>query len=1035
MGSVNTGLTKYCNCYRTLESIHPLFDANTPIYLVVDEMKYDRAEYDVDVTLTAPVSKFWKSYPENGKTHVEITTALNTNGNVIRTVTCTCESGRVYRNIFTRKNTKEYNGPFDKAINPSTSVPTGLYFNDIEIAIKYAIDPKMTHADFDISIAHFNDIIDTLYGADSGYDLGHYVNIGVKSSGYGPNDLITNDRLFNFAWWLMNHGVAMSEDDSEMSGLIPEISMYDKIQTFSHALDIQTIPYLMMLYIGCNQRAKTSMKSMLDSWLPTYPRLDFTIYDLISMYIATSQWSYSGWSCIELKCENIPCTIAGIEADSDGLYSSDYNWATGNMCDIIRYRTYAPKPDVHNTCYTNVNINNTIILGKAYNTLKIPAGALELYNDVMDMHTIVSSIVDGVVPFKPVDVAKIVFYIDKAPDGGFTKVSDTFIDLPETLCVTSNGDFSSADMIVATLTYNGATSTFELDVDNVSSNATCECVADIDIRSALDSMPIKSVSRTTITNDIALSEKIVIDDSPIVTSRGAVVPVRQIELVGNIDENISFIIASGQPKSTSNPSNISFTQPTIRFSNHNMIDSSIVWETDLMLDANSGDETAVTDSADLGKYRTSGYIRIPKYNSTNTVAITAVGSDVDMVKYPYILICSYNSAKTLISAIPVTFTNSITVKDVNVELGSDAIYFRVCTKFITPENISIYDNQLTSIMSKSTSVKLPEMRSIGDISDRLYRNDKGWVLERNVMCATISAMDVDTSATDDPRTYVTFNDTLCRFIYDIDASTPASGVYVFHIHSAAGESSDNIGYLDTGIPVASSTIYSTTAITDMAIPIGSEVTGGKTPITDIGEYAITFQTNGTDPNKQTQISATLADDGITASGCKYTYRNVYRNGLRYDATNDIHGHDSVYHSYKILSIACKLTTDSDNPITEFLDKLKATPIKIYYAPKFEFNTTYGCYVTPYKVSLTHNYFKLVINTSNDVSVYITDYIPRDVYLDADTQAALDSLLVYPNGIVTIDYKWYAPCKSVDIKYAIDPTKYLASIEARLSALE
>ena len=92
MGAVNTANSLYSNSHISLESINPLFDANTPIYLVVDEMKLDNADYDIDVTLSAPVSNFWKSYPENGKTHVEIRTKIDNDDKIVRTVTCIIHS-------------------------------------------------------------------------------------------------------------------------------------------------------------------------------------------------------------------------------------------------------------------------------------------------------------------------------------------------------------------------------------------------------------------------------------------------------------------------------------------------------------------------------------------------------------------------------------------------------------------------------------------------------------------------------------------------------------------------------------------------------------------------------------------------------------------------------------------------------------------------------------------------------------------------------------------------------------------------------
>lgn len=969
MGMVNTGLTRYCNCYRSLTDINPIFDSNTPMYVVIDEMTSDRAEYDIDVKLELPTALFWKSYPENGKTHVVIESTVNTSGEITRTVTCTCESGRIYKNIFTQRPKHVYH---DVYRHPTRTVALDY----VDYITKYAIDSSRGPYELGISKEYFTDVINTIYNVNFNSSNDYYIRAGIGD--VHPDTLLYDEYILEFASAMYDIGAQLSKDDETPVGVLPTIDLETKIAMMSECYDIKLLPQIMHIYMYEKAYIPENTDHVLRQYMVD-DVLRYTIADVVAVYRMSRKWEYSGWQCISENA-NITCGET-----SDDIVGS---WTCSGVFSVLNCATCKSDESDYSLTATSYATSKTARVGGSINSSKINAGILEMQEALLNVFNFSKYYFNNNLKFAPIGYAKRNLIIKKAPTSSPMTIidllnmdrdfySDGTLYYTEPYYVFTNvdaiTDISACDTVNIEIVYNGNTRTFDIIpiiVKDMHAEPTTQ-VSDID-RSLYSSMPIVSLNGDNL-DKYGISIR---TPNAFISSENKCAPINKLVVYGNSVETKPI---SGLKTST-NRSTISASSVEIYTSSSNMIPSGIFNN----LSELSDDGGVIFNGAVSKTTFSSESILIPVNDDVTSYTVTAHVIDDNMDITPTVTIFTYDDNHALVNKYVFTSDSGYIFEDFNVDGATsfkmmvtnvDMNTLCVCRSF---DKHSMRDNQLTDGASY-IGVDIGGLYSIGDHRDTLRKVDGTWVIDRSVFGNKLYVHRTsDTSSKFYNKLFI--NDVMCDCVYDIDASSPDDGVYVFHIvdfiiGGGTTGSGNGVLYLRSN-----SIMSKTVEIAD--IPSGASVADGATAFTAVDEYALSV------PEGVTGISYIPGVTTSEGTRCSFITSAVTQN---YPET-DVYGNNPRIPN--ILTVACKLTPRASTPREDFIEKLRSQPIEFYTVPHRYYYNTFDCEGMYYPI------------TSYISGAKIIDVMPRYEVLPKHKQDKLDDMSVYPDGCITILGKIY-----------------------------
>lgn len=992
MGIVNTGITKYCNCYRTLESINPLFNADTPIYLVVDEMKMDKAEYDVDVTLTAPVAYFWKSYPENGKTHVEITTTTNSEGKYIRTVKCTCESGRVYINTFKLRDDHIYRESYN-TYDTATYRDRGLYMDSVEYIYKHAVDPKIKHIDLGITRTYLDDIFDFVYMAESNY--GNKFDFRGTSL-IEPYQLITQDYIFEYARCLcLDNAAASSTDPTILS--IPTLTLDQKITLLSTCGDVRSIPYLMLNNLYSDNK-------FFDSWTSIYDD-GYNIYDVVLVYELTRKWDYSGWVCSHDIDVDVHTPINPDETDI-----AENTWVKRGVLCVNAVDTYGSNireniTNEKNRYDVHYSSENLAFKSGLHDHDNVDIGITPMVDIIEEIKDLSTNLSCKMIPFKPIPTAKKRVIVHKAICGGINTVYDLIRHIPSRF-VKIIGDINIAefDMVALDITYDGETNIFTIESNAISNIATCGVTKCINDKTLLTGMPTEKITSAE-EYPATHSNPTYIPFNAFLDSHGMPATVANIKISGRTVEEMP-----DGDKTTANPSTLISSTPTLYTSNHNLL-TFATYEHYTYLHED-GTTSALSEDGTGDIRWTSNMIQIPDNGDSVRYRLYIPSANTNEVLSG--TLCLYDENKNFISYTSLhTIVDTISTNRIDVEIncaGAAYVRFMVLNADMSTASFHIYDRDAEPGDGASVNFGTTLMSMVGSsVRDTICNIDGTWCVDKRILKTKLYIASAYSSSTGIYRDVMYLGNTLCTYVYDRDASTPSAGIYVFHIGtSVAQHTTDGTWYSYGILPTHSSYLMCPTAITTLNIPSGSEVNAGATPISDVVEYAIFVDT------EKDSITYTIENNK------KEIAINCKREKLRELDTFDRYGiHSPIPQT---VTIAMRGEIDSTDPRKMFKNKIAEAPIEFYYVAPFFFYENLGCMAS---------YTMISSNSSSDH--YVMDYIKRYIPLSYDVQSQLNNLPIYPGGIIDVKFDTEVACK-YEIEYYVDNSVKMTELENKFGGL-
>lgn len=986
MGAVNTASSSYSNSHISLESINPLFDVNTPIYLVVDEMKFDNADYDIDVTLSAPVSNFWKSYPENGKTHVEIRTKIDNDDNVVRTVTCTCASGRIYTNVFTKNGTPVYGGWYDETTEPSEE----LFYSDIEKLVSYTLNP--TKYRYNRS-EHINALLSTVYGVDvSDLDVTTSVN------GVTPRELITSGRLFDFIWWLLDKGVKMPSAeqgiDDAMSRPVPILNMENKIKLFSSALDVRFSVYEMFLIL-CNSY---NLINGYTTDITMYPTISITPGDVVAAYIASRQWNYTGWSCID---ESTIC-MAERCSSCDSIDTADtYSWNTNGMYNTVSYTIY----DTIDGAITNMHLDRVVTNG-CINTKLIPFVCPEA---IINLKTIAKcyeniGIKYGNLLFRPIEKSKLKIIITKKPYSDKSDIKDIIVS--DNIHFIGDTNIDGYDNVVANIIFDTDRGVMVCETTGTNTISTTINTSVID--KYLGAFATKSIALGTSDNTYTGSNAFTyywgcFGDSSYTINDDIGVKLADLNIYGNSSQSDGGAIYNAYVRVTTSNDNIITNQ----------LDSIL---SDTEYHGPFGNQMYAEDTDDYCINRiTENYIPIPREDGDDNTAykllvrvetvdnpdkskarlaiLTLPGTtNPDRPEYHDVIPCPF-STDMMSCDIMMDITIGTHVKYIYLAYDGNVIT-KIKSACIVPASHSFIESRYNRTDDGVSLASIPVLTDSGETDvrykDKLKRNGDGaWVVERRVLASKIHVKSIsgyDAYGYTDKAVFV--NDAIMNVKCDIASSDPATGKYVFYIgkmYATPEDGTDTTAIGDTPIyilnaksaPTDDARIMSENA-TVKYIPVGTSVAD-----IEVDDYVIDIPmaTFGTDC-VPASISYIVDADGAYIDTLPFTSNVVDSAELGYD----IHGNRATEYYGANIAVVCQLTANIPDPVAEFITKLESNPIDFRFAPFFGYNDD-GSTVSPYPVTqiCEEGYMTTVENISLEVP------------LGSSLQNQYNSLRSYKNG--------------------------------------
>lgn len=1005
MGAVNTTGSIYSSSHISLENIDPLFNSDTPIYLVVDAMKHDNADFDVDVTLAAPVSNFWKSYPENGKTHVEIRTKIDTDDNIVRTVTCTCASGRVYTNIFTKNNSMEYTGRY------SDTVPAEeLYYNDIKTLVSYAVNPSLYRDD---RTTHFDALMSAVYGVDVNTSKS-YTDITLGANGIKPHELITSGRLFEFIWWLLEKGVAISDLDTTMSSTIPILSTNDKIALFSNALDVRFSVYELFLTLCSKYGLITGHTPS----LPMYNIGNITPDIVVAAYIASTQWKYTGWTCVDESCVNMAerCNSCIDINSAEELYQ----WNTNGMYNVVTYSLY----DTIEGAVTNEHLD--IIIGNgSINTKQIPFNCpdavISLNNIINQYNTI--GISYGDLAFRPIEKSVVKFIIHKKSYAGKGDIKDIIT----ARCVHFIGDtdINYCDTVTANLIFDTNDGFLSCETNGTNIDGVVSTESDID--KYLGAFTTETITLGTPDNTSSNIKSAYtyywfnFGDRPYIHNGDIGAKIVDLNIYGNSVEG-----SSGK---------ITDTYVRVVTSNANIITN----QTDHIVSApyiNPLNNSITEFSEDVDTHcintRTDEYIAVPRVDGdTNTsfklLARVETVEDPDKTKAHFAILTLPSAIDDMHDVIPCPFDNSREscdiVMDITIEPYVKYIYLaydsNVITKVksvcIVPATESFVESRYTRVDGGISLRSIPVLTDEGayDVryKDKLTKNGDGsWVVEKRILPSKIHVKSIIGNKDDGDTVKAVFvNDAMVDVKCDIASSDPDSGKYIFYLGNISAVSEYGNANIEYGVmPIyifdAKDTPASVARITSRIADIAHLPVGTSIADTEIDDYIIDIPMvmRGTEC-VPAGIGYIVDTDGNYVNTSGFTASVVDSPEMGYDVRGN-----RVAEGYGAnIAVACSLTANVTDPVEAFIAKLESKPIDFRFAPIYKYNED-GSLSAPYPVTK-------MTETGYTTSI---EEIPLEVPIDAVLQSQYNNLCAYRNGymgLVIFDANAY-----LEAKYIVKP---------------
>lgn len=996
MGMVNTGLTRYCNCYRTLEDINPIFDSNTPMYVVIDEMTMDKAEYDIDVTLELPSALFWKSYPENGKTHVTIESSVGVNGEIVRTVTCKCESGRMYKNIFTKRLKHRYHDVY--RVSDKTAA-----LDYIDYITKYAIDSSRGAHELGISKEYFTDIINSVYNVKYSASNNYYIRNG--ANGITPDALLYDEYILEFASALYDIGAHVSKDDDTPIGVLPTIDLETKIALLSECIDIKTLPQIMHIYMYSKKFIPDSTDTVLRHYVVD-GLLKYTIADVVAVYRMSRRWNYSGWQCVS----DIAQTTCA--ETRDGNIKS---WADSGMFSVISCATSVSDESIYSLTATSYATEKTARVGGTMNSSKINAGILEIQEALLDIYRFSKTYFNNNLQFSPIGYAKRNLIIKKAPTATPMTVVD-ILDMNKNLYtdgglfstepyyvftnVDTSVDISACDTVNVEIVFDGTTQTINITpiiAKDMYAEPTTK-VTDTD-RALYSSMPITTLSG----DNLDIKEISLRTPNAFVSSENKCAPISDIVIYGN---SIETRPRSGLKTST-NRSTISSSTVEIYTSSVNLIPtgafnsiSELGEDGGVIFNGVASDTTFTSDS-----------IIIPKSDNVSTYIVTAHVANDNMDLTPSITICTYGDNHMLVNRYVYTSDTGFISEEFNVD-GATSFKLMVTNVNMntlcvcrTTDSHTLRENQLSD-PGQYIGVEIGTLYSIGDHRDTFRKVNGTWTIDRSVFENKLYVHSTsDTSNIWYNRLFI--NDMVCDYVYDIDASTPDSGVYVFHIVDYIV----NGGTIGSGNGVlnlrSNAAMSRTVEVAD--IPCGSDIiNNGATAFIDVDEYAISI------PDGVIGVSYTQGVTVHEGTNCSFK---------RSSTTSTSYPHSDIYGNSpktpNILTVACKLSPRTSTPCDDFVEKLRSTPITFYTVPHRYYYNKFNCEGMYYPISSYNDDTKIV------------DVMPRYEVLPKYKQDKLDDMSVYPDGCIVIIGRIYG----YDIEYIVNTRDAVSELTDNLGGLK
>jgi hypothetical protein len=1087
MGVVNSpSQLNMFNSHRTLESINPNFTYETPIYSVVNAMKYDNAEYTIYVEsvgrtdlyfgLEDNINAFWMAYPESGTCRIKITTYYNGDNKKVRVVECKCESGRTYVNTFTQKNGMVYDGQYKSIPRYGRPVVGGRFdgdiitLEDIEYLVNYAHDPSKIYEciDFDsgdgltenpnIKSANHRDLVlTTIYGVGEN-DVNHADIVdgmspaSVSVNGIKPSELISKGYILDMAWALAEYGSVKTFGDTSLGDILNKWNDVELAKVFSHALDIRTLPYVMLdaLYIH-----KNSDTFMLSNWL--YGMTDkgifdahkyIDLYDIIAIYIGSTQWDYTGW---EYNGNALPIDgITPIFADPSNKTSIQSDNGV-NMYDVRRYFMYRPDADKTSLATTCSTVNpNTYRYGRIKNIGTINCVDILRKWNTHVLYTELKKFCLTDIPFAPIKRAETVCYIDRIPYGGMGNIYDILINIPEYVNISGNINFDEYSKVKIKFMIEADGSTV-IDVEGYSNDTAMDDSLEALKYSALSICGFKDkaesimidkmwdnvlsedkestdyIENTAIKSDIINIPATALDEAPI----------RELEISGtSIYEDGK--ITSTTPQLTIMNCGLYIPQDKWKNSDDIIVNEDILspYSEDcyILYHAEVDNIHANSDNSNYPTYS----LKILYHDGSTTHELIDI-AETPITHLEYNMPNSEDTMLTSISGLDGYFVlpqdaKKVIVKCKNINLKS--INFTTHT-----ENTPIsHVNTVQCYDAKSDTItELPTLRGINSISDKIVKRDNVWVNEINIHDCKIHAKKYHKASGTKYVDYSLFvNDRLATIILDKDASTGNTGV--FHI----GIDSNPLAYTTTAnyatcraltgiINVANRDIKSTNIITDKVIPCGEEVTNGESTVSlNPGEIAVYLHPP---IDKAGAYSSPLSQyivlgDEFIGEGCSFNKYDdgVIPNGSKGASLYDKYGNISSEQCKYVITIAINFKNgsvisdyspmfdnaveiDGDDMRYNILRYLESNPIIFQYIPQFSYYNGIG-YASHYPIS-----------TANGV---LDDFIIRDKPLSPAIQDKLNGIKVYSGGALVVTDKNRVGA-TMKAKYILDLKKYLSAL--------
>lgn len=750
MGTVNTGLTRFSATYRTIESIHPSFNADTPLYLVVDAMVMDRAEYDVDVRLgdnssgelvDKDVSVMWKSYPENGRLHVSIDTSYD-NDKVIRTVKCITEYGRIYTKKFTKRlnDTTYYNGRYSNV--------EGIALDSLSVIAKVISNPQTMLTELGIDAGYYGKIFSNtgLYERDIPY-------------------ILNNDLIMDFAWSLIYNKAPWNVESLNNNVIyppIPELDMDTKINIFSKCYDIESLANVLFLHLyGYTTEYSTNMASICNiGKLEVVPRTgemkdveDMTLYDVIAIYLASHKWKSDGWiynyndesnCCNPFDCDlnnfnaglyyktNASCKeISNFAKRDDVLYFTDFN------IDKMVY-------PISNTNPVAINVDN---INKVFNTIK----------EYSKLH----------IPTEPV-ISSIVrqYHIEKYAYAGLDNIHELF----DTCNMAVRGDvnISEFDSIICDMHIRDDYS-WCMDISGTMPVLTadeCTIITNTPDIKTFIGLPTKTVNYTPGLTSIQTHDAFINIDNTCAPIYGLSINGKSIE----------------QNSVTKNPDNP--VEVKEAFSNGYIQLESV---NDALYDVNN-------------KYDNDDIIELPGYESYYiTMGSIYRGQSIDNTKSDLMLTLTFytdgNDDVVKIYSDHIENGNRCIAETsefsggricIKLNVPSDFKWVNIIKSFSVDITITPNENDYRYMSRKTINIPISEpLRSLyipsidKTICDRLYRENGYWKIMRNIMKYNLCVKNVKYSYTTDAEKTIFVNDLCVNWVYDESASR--NGKYIYHL--------------------------------------------------------------------------------------------------------------------------------------------------------------------------------------------------------------------------------------------------------------